>query len=245
MPPMRRIASAALIALLVASVAPARAANEVTIYRCTDAHGRLTLRDTPCAKGQVQQTRSMLRPKDAPAPPPQARARVPVVADDADADADANAAPAARVVVMHTPRPMYECTPPDGEPYTSDTPDGRPRWVPLWTLGYPLVPVAPRGHRPRSTPDTSLAITDGSVRIDHGQATVMPPQPVSRWAYGFGTWVRDECHPLPQPEVCARLRDRRDAIDHRFFNAMPNERDTLTVEERGINARLDEDCGGH
>ena len=30
----------------------------------------------------------------------------------------------------------------------------------------------------------------------------------------------------------------------RFFNAMPSERDVLRVEERAINARLDNDCGG-
>jgi hypothetical protein len=26
---------------------------------------------------------------------------------------------------------------------------------------------------------------------------------------------------------------------------MPSERDVLRVEERGVNARLDNDCGGH
>ena len=59
-----------------------------------------------------------------------------------------------------------------------------------------------------------------------------------------GTWVRDSCHPLPQAEVCARLADRREAIRKRFFNAQERERDTLRVEERGINARLAADCAG-
>lgn len=49
---------------------------------------------------------------------------------------------------------------------------------------------------------------------------------------------------LPPAEACARLRDRRDQVRTRFFNAMPSERDVLRVEERGINARLDNDCGG-
>jgi hypothetical protein len=82
-------------------------------------------------------------------------------------------------------------------------------------------------------------------RIDLGSTTLTRPRPVPRWAYGAGTWVRDDCHALPQQEVCARLSDRRDEIRRRFFNAMPSERDTLRVEERGINARLDDDCGGH
>ena len=55
--------------------------------------------------------------------------------------------------------------------------------------------------------------------------------------------MRDDCHALPQAEVCARLADRRDVIRRRFFNAQERERDTLRVEERGINARLAADCG--
>src|SRR3546814_1773045 len=41
---------------------------------------------------------------------------------------------------------------------------------------------------------------------------------------GGGYWVRDECHALPQREVCARLRDRREQIRQRRFNAQANER---------------------
>ena len=56
--------------------------------------------------------------------------------------------------------------------------------------------------------------------------------------------MRDACHVLPQAETCDRLRDRREEIRKRAFNAQANERATLRVEERGINARLAEDCGG-
>jgi hypothetical protein len=55
--------------------------------------------------------------------------------------------------------------------------------------------------------------------------------------------VQDTCYALPQAEVCDVVRDRRDEIRRRFFNAMPSERDVLRVEERGLNARLDADCG--
>ena len=34
------------------SPAPARADDAVVIYRCTGPDGRLTLRDSPCAKGE-------------------------------------------------------------------------------------------------------------------------------------------------------------------------------------------------
>ncbi len=223
---------AVVVVLLLAVAAPVtRASGEVTIYRCTDASGHLTLRDTPCRKGEKQQTRTMIRPTDAPVVPstPSARTR-PVN--------DGEAMQRQRTVYITPPRPLYECVTPDGEIYTSDSGEGNPRWVPLWTLGYPVA-------RPRHgmTGDTDLAITDGRVRIDDHHTMLYPPFHGAA-AWGVGTWVRDDCHALPQDEVCSRLVDRRDEIRRRFFNAMPSERDVLRVEERGINARLANDCGG-
>jgi hypothetical protein len=201
--------------------------DNVIIYRCTDHVGHLTLRDTPCSKGQVQQTLTMVRPKDAP-PARDVPRPTPPAARDVE--------PAPRVVVAREPRPLYECVPPDGEPYTSDTPDGHPRWVPLWTLDFPY---------------SGLSV--GSTRIIHDEVQLgghrpHAPHPHDGFglgAYGAGTWIRDTCYALPQADVCARLVDRRDAIRRRFFNAMPSERETLNVEERSINARLDADCGAY
>jgi hypothetical protein len=223
----RRLPASLFPLLLAVAPLPAAAGPaEVTIYRCIDAKGRLTLRDTPCAKGERQETRSMLRPKDAP--PRRAPAR--------EARPAPEALPPTRVVVAYPARPMYVCVTPDGERYTSDSPEGNPRWVPLWTLGYPVLPAFPRrasGFDFRIGND--VARLRGGQRVVSG--AVLPPA-----AYGAGTWIRDRCHPLPAAEVCARLVDRRDEIRRRFFNAMPSERDVLRVEERGINARLDEDC---
>jgi len=221
-----------LMALVIAVPARSRAADDdVTIYRCTDARGHVTLRDTPCTGHEQQQTRTMLRPKDAPAEEVR-RART------APAPPPVTAAPT-RVVVLSPPRPLFECVTPDGDRYTSESDQGNPRWVPLWTL-YPMVPA-----RPGMVGGSQLAITSGNVHLQAGNTVIQPPLAVPGYAYGAGTWVRDACHALPQAEVCERLRDRRERIDHRFFNAMPSERDTLRVEERGINARLDNDCGGH
>lgn len=216
--------------LLLAFVLPAKAADEVTIYRCTDTSGRLTLRDTPCRKDQKQQTRNMLRPRDAPA----------VAIPRAQRSHDGYTAAPTRGVMAYPPRPLYECIPPDGEPYTSDSGEGHPRWVPLWTLGIPVAAFPSSGM----ASSAGLSITHGSVRID-GRQTVLFPPVFGAAAYGAGTWVRDDCHALPQDEVCARLVDRRDEIRRRFFNAMPSERDVLRVEERGINARLGNDCGNY
>jgi hypothetical protein len=126
---------------------------------------------------------------------------------------------------------MYTCTTPDGNHYTSDDGRGNPRWVPLWTLGYPVV-------RPKSM------LGDN---IGRPNAVLHPAPHEVNWpvATGGGTWVRDDCAMLPPAEVCNVVRDRREAIRTRFFNAQEKERDRLRIEERSINTRLDNDCGGH
>ena len=179
--------------------AQSAAQPQVTVYRCVGADGGVSLRDTPCPKGERQEARTMVRPTDAPPsrPTPES-ASAPGSGDGASAAAR----PVPRIVVVRepAPAPMYACTTPDNTTYTSDSPEGNPRWVPMWTLGWP-VPA--------------------------------------------GTWIRDSCRAMPQAETCARLRDRRAEIERRFFNAMPSERARLEVEERGLDARLDADCGGH
>lgn len=216
---MRRIALLLLL-LPVLAAQPVRATDDVVIYRCTGREGRLTFRDTPCTKDQVQQVRTMQRPRDAP---------TPVAAAPSPAQQAPVAEPAPiRVVVVREPRPLYECVPPEGDPYTSDSPEGRPRWVPLWTLGLPYA-----GLSLRASP---------LIGSDVGQARPRPGG-YGLAGYGAGAWIRDTCRALPQADVCARLVDRRDEIRRRFFNAMPSERETLGREDRAVTARLDNDCG--
>lgn len=245
---MTRLLPASVLLLSLAGAGAAQAANPITVYRCVDASGHVTLGDVPCAEGSREQVRAMPRPRDGVAPAPR-----PAAAPEPDAP---QPEPAPQVVVVHTPQPMYECVTPDGETYTSETGDGNPRWVPLWTLGY-----GGRGHggRPGGNAGTR-ALNDyvanrplgGYVgaptpRPEPPRGGVGGPDRPHRPGYsdfgGPGTWVRDTCHPLPQSEVCARLVDRREAIRKRFFNAQERERNTLRVEERGINARLAADCG--
>jgi hypothetical protein len=237
---MRRMSIRLILACLSVSALPAattvaRAADDnVTVYRCVDARGHVTLRDSPCSKGQAQEARSMLRPKDAPYRPPAPSPR------PAEPRAEG---PAREVVVVHTPRPLYECVTPDGDLYTSETPEGHPRWVPLWTLDVPLYAPGPYGYT-GGVDHTGLTINTPHVRFTTSSTRVhQPVYADAAWATA-GTWIRDTCHPLPQADVCARLRDRRAEIDRRFFNAQPNERDQLRTEERGVVARLDDDCGG-
>jgi len=227
---VRLSALAAASAIALPMLAPAVAsADGVTIYRCTDAAGKLTLRDTPCRKGERQQIREMLRPKDAPL-----RKRVAAPRRDPRPQA----APAS-VVFISAPRPVYECLTPDGTSYTSDSGEGNPRWVPLWTLGYPVLVEAPIVTPGGGYVRYQDGRVDGALRTGGVRYGVVP----TLAAYGAGTWVRDQCHALPQQDVCARLVDRRDELRRRFFNAQQNERDRLRLEERSLNARLDQDCG--
>ena len=164
----------------------------------------------------------MQRPKD---PAPRA---VPAVKPEPPTAA---AKPQREVQIIYRtpPRPMYECVTPDDKRYTSENGEGNPRWVPLWTLGYPIWSYRNRGPQ---RPDGHPGRPDSHDRPHTGR--VVP---------GGGTWVRDECHPLPQEEVCARLSDRRYEIMRRYNSAMQGERRQLDLEQRAIDARLANDCG--
>lgn len=217
-------------AIALSLLLPAGAGDaQVTIYRCVGSDGRLSLRDSPCLKGETQQVRSMQRPRDP----------VPGAAPARPATVPTQVAPTRTTVIYRTPpQPMYECTTPDDQRYTSASGEGNPRWVPLWTLGYPVLAhttVVDPGHA-RLRVDNGLV--SGSFRSGELRHAVVPT-----WAgQGGGTWVRDACHALPQQEVCARLSDRRYEIQRRYHSALQSERHALDLEQRGIDARLANDC---
>lgn len=217
----------------IAWLPPAKAAD-VTIYRCTDDKGRLTLRDTPCRPGEKQEIRAMLRPQD---PPP-----LPVITSSPAPPAAP--APPTRTVVLTPPRPLYECTTPDGNRYTSDSPEGNPRWVELWTLGYPVWPNRERFVDGGIHARVGGRFDQGRVDVRIGTPSHRPPPRGFIPTFPAGTWIRDACYALPQQEICDRLRDRRWELDRRYNSALQSERSEITLEQRGIDARLANDCGG-
>jgi Domain of unknown function (DUF4124) len=217
-----------LIATALGGPQPARAADEVVIYRCTDAKGRLTLRDSPCAKGERQETRSMVRPRDAP----------PRASSLPSSQVVTTAVPPPQVIVVNAPRPLYECVTPDNARYFSESAEGNPRQVPAWALGAPLFARVPTGEPGR----IDFQVQNGQVSGNYSSGSLGSIVVPTAAAYGATTWVRDACFALPPGEVCARVRDRRDELRRRFVIAQPSERAMLGREERSIEARLNQDC---
>lgn len=236
--------SAALIAALLATLvlAPPTSSAPVTIYRCTDANGRLTLRDTPCRRGEKQETREMARPKDPPYRPAAPVSRSAPASPGTPAEAP-------RYIVVTPPRPMYECITSDGERYISETGEGRGRWEPYWLPAYPVhgYPHDRYGGGFNARIRFQDGKVGGSVRIGDPhphRPPHRPPPVVVAPVYPAGQWIRDTCYPLPQADVCDRLRDQRYELDRRWNIAQPSERAAIDRETRSIDARLNNDCGG-
>ena len=250
-----RIAAALPVAFVLAFAPLAAAQDEVTIYRCVDDSGQVSIGNLPCPDGQRQEARNMVRPVDGA--PSVAPARPPAPA----------AGPVVQYVAAPPPQPLYQCVRDDGTTYENDTGIGEERRVPVWGGGWPVGGdhrhgVHPGRHASAGRGDT--AARGATVRAGDGLSAPPvsrisipsdPPRPDPDAALGRprprpphgGAWQgtvveRDPCHALPPAETCARLHDRREDIRRRFFNAQQVERDTLRVEERGLNARIDRDC---
>jgi len=114
---------AAVLAFLVAGLAHGE--DTVTVYRCVDAKGNVSLQGGPCPSGSRQSTRQMQRPADAPAkpaaqaPPPPP----PPPPEEEEEQGDWS---------FHSPPPpMYLCTSYDGVERESEVYDPNPRCEPL------------------------------------------------------------------------------------------------------------------
>lgn len=221
--------------LLVCCAFPAASAaqpDDLTVYRCRNAKGELTLRDTPCLAGEQQQTQSMIRPRD-PAPRPTTQAAAPVP----------TTAPMVQAVPTYLPlRTLYQCTAPDGSRYHSETAQGKLRWQPLW-LGVPGYQAYP--YPPVRIADGRASVEyqgrHGSVRLESGRQVLGHADVRIGHAYplpGVGSWVHDSCIALTQAETCALLAEQRSQIRRRYPHAMPSERRELARESTLIEQHI-------
>lgn len=120
---MRLIAASVLLALLF--VGTTRAQETITVYRCVDAKGRVTLQDEPCPAGMEQSKRSMTRPQDAPPAPP-----APPPATVATPEPEPAPLPTPSRPLLPPP-PLYVCTSYDGIERESESYDPNPRCEPI------------------------------------------------------------------------------------------------------------------
>ncbi|MEO8743111.1 MAG: DUF4124 domain-containing protein [Lysobacteraceae bacterium] len=222
---LRHAVSGLAIAAGVLACANSARADEVTIYRCVDARGKVALQDRPCPKDVHQDVRQMVRPQD---PPP---GNNPVVVAEKPAPRDVE------VRIVHDrypPPPTYRCTTPDGSSYISHTGIPQGRYVPLWTYGY------------------GQGMAYGGAHM-HGQAAVPAagpaPQHRDRFAGSYGrtsmTYVEDTCVRLSQDEVCQAMRDRIDQLGTLFFNGQPSDRERYDRESKGLKIQIRDECVGN
>lgn len=158
---MRPILVISLTALLW--LVRAQAQDAITIYRCVDDKGAVSLQDDPCPSGHRQDRRDMTRPVDAPTPvAPKPAAPVPVEAEPA-----APAPPPAPVQIERpAPPPMYLCTSYDGIVRESEVYDPNPRCEPI---------VLYNPHAGELPPEWQKAcrwVEDSCVRLSDAEACV-------------------------------------------------------------------------
>jgi hypothetical protein len=144
------------VVLALAAQRDSRAAGEITVFRCVDAKGAVTLQDKPCPKNSAASTsRDMVRPKDAPPRPVAAPREEPVVEPYADEGWTYQPEP---------PPPMYVCTSYDGIERESEQYDPNPRCEPI-VLYHP--------HPEYLSPEAQRAcqwVEDSCVRLSDEQA---------------------------------------------------------------------------
>lgn len=203
-------------------------AGEITVYRCTgaDTDAAVSLQDTPCPRGQDQETRRLVRPVDAPqAPTPPRAPLAPTQVQEP--------APQGLRITRVDPQPLYDCHRFDGTSYESESGVPERRWVPLWVLGMdPRAPPQmfgqvgrPKPAPPASQPGLSTATTDPTL------------------AYGVGAWVEDHCYRLPAQLACERRSSRLRELRRRIFNAGQSEGARLRIEQSGLREQLRQECG--
>ncbi|MEB1527646.1 DUF4124 domain-containing protein [Xanthomonas sp. WHRI 7945] len=147
--------SVACLAALLACAGVAHA-EDVVFYRCTDAHGGLTLQNQPCPKGMRQEKKIMQGVGRAPASVPSAAPAAAAPSPAPGAASATTAAPAATAAAAAVapsdppptpptpatdaaprlpPPPLYACVTREQQRYVGEVAEPTPRCVPLRTVG--------------------------------------------------------------------------------------------------------------
>lgn len=149
--------------LLAAAALPALA-QDVIIYRCTDAAGGLAIQNLPCPKGTRQQMKRIAAPQAAPAYlPPAAVAAAPAPAP-APSPPAAAAPPVPDAAAPRLPPPaLFECTTRDNDRYLSEDEQAATRCLPLRTTGLDGNPQGGAGQACEVVSDRCARVPDGAA----------------------------------------------------------------------------------
>lgn len=213
----RRRRSLAIALALLACATPTAIAQQVVIYRCTDASGALTVQnDEPCPAGSREERAIIEPPPPMPVYVPQTPAPAPVASSTAQADATATPvaperpdAPApARIADADRlpPPPIFRCHTPGNDRYVSEDAEPKPRCVPLQTVGI-----------------------NGDPGLAAGAAC---------------EWQYDRCERIPDGEACDGWRQRGREIESTWRYARGDARAPLQEAFARVSTILsDTTCG--
>ncbi|AKC88236.1 hypothetical protein WQ53_06730 [Pseudoxanthomonas suwonensis] len=176
--------------LLWCCLAVAPAAAQVTIYRCTDADGNLTVQNQPCPAGTTQRTQQMQGVSNAPAtmppafpatPPPGMPALQngqttprgefvttgtgpePRILDSANLQRDPSPQVTEPDPDRPPPPPLFRCVTYDDDSYLSEEQEVPPRCLPLRTVGLDGNPAGGAGRACEVVRDRCSRVPDGAA----------------------------------------------------------------------------------
>ncbi|MCR6685871.1 DUF4124 domain-containing protein [Pseudoxanthomonas sp.] len=178
-----------LLALCLWAIAPGAGAQAVTIYRCTDAGGNLTVQNQPCPAGSTQREQTvpgvastpataagMSAPASSAPPPgfaePAAATAAPSGAGTQDREPRIlDSATLAREVPQPTPAdsdrlpppPLFRCQTYDGDSYLAEEAEQPPRCIGLRTVGLDGNPAAGAGQACEVVRDQCARVADGGA----------------------------------------------------------------------------------
>lgn len=151
----------------LAPAPPARSQAGVTIYRCTDASGALTIQnDTPCPAGQRQTVQHIDPPPALPSYTPREERMPAIVAIERERReaAIAEAVPPPVPEEERTaPPPLFQCTTWDKETYVTEDETPADRCAPLQLVGLDGRPLAGMAGACEKRVDTCQAVPEEAL----------------------------------------------------------------------------------
>jgi len=233
-----------LLAACFCALSPSAMAQAVTIYRCTDAAGSLTIQNKPCPAGSTQREQRMQGVPSSPAvAQPPAQARVP-------APAGTMAPPQA---ATPSTAPDVQTTPGGGFITTSSGPEPQI----LDSANLPRTPPAeaaePDPDRLPPPPLFRCTTYDNDSYLSEEQE--VPPRCLPLRTVGLDgnpaggagqacEVVRDQCARVPDGAACEAWRRYAREAESRWRFAHPDNVERRRAEYDRLAAIVSESCGG-